>query len=38
MFEKSSLRTAYLLAISQLGGQTLTLRRDELHLSEGVKV
>jgi len=37
MFEKSSLRTrlSFFLAISQLGGQTLTLRRDELHLSEG---
>ena len=37
MFEKSSLRTrlSFFLAISQLGGRTLTLRRDELHLSEG---
>ena len=37
MFEKSSLRTrlSFFLAISQLGGQTLTLRKDELHLSEG---
>ncbi len=37
MFEKSSLRTrlSFFLAISQLGGKTLTLRRDELHLSNG---
>ena len=37
MFEKSSLRTrlSFFLAISQLAGRTLTLRRDELHLSEG---
>ena len=37
MFEKSSLRTrlSFFLAISQLGGRTLTLRKDELHLSEG---
>ena len=37
MFEKSSLRTrlSFFLAISQLGGRTLTLRKDELHLFEG---
>ena len=37
MFEKSSLRTrlSFFLAISQLAGRTLTLRRDELHISEG---
>ena len=37
MFEKSSLRTrlSFFSAISQLGGRTLTLRLDELHLSEG---
>ena len=37
MFEKSSLRTrlSFYLAIKQLGGSTLTLRPDELHLSEG---
>ncbi len=37
MFEKSSLRTrlSFFLAISQLAGRTLTLRRNELHLSEG---
>ncbi len=37
MFEKSSLRTrlSFFLAISQLGGRTLTLRRDELHLTDG---
>ena len=37
MFEKSSLRTrlSFFLAISQLAGQTLTLRQDELHLFEG---
>ena len=37
MFEKSSLRTrlSFFLAISQLGGRTLTLRPDELHLSKG---
>ena len=36
MFEKSSLRTrlSFYLAIKQLGGSTLTLRPDELHLSE----
>ena len=40
MFEKSSLRTrlSFYLAIKQLGGSTLTLRPDELHLSKGVKV
>ena len=34
MFEKSSLRTrlSFYLAIKQLGGGTLTLRSDELHL------
>ena len=37
MFEKSSLRTrlSFFLAISQLAGRTLTLRQDELHLSDG---
>ena len=37
MFEKSSLRTrlTFYLAIKQLGGSTLTLRPDELHLSKG---
>ena len=37
MFEKSSLRTrlSFYLAIKQLGGSTLTLREDELHLSKG---
>ena len=37
MFEKSSLRTrlSFYLAIKQLGGSTLTLRPDELHLSQG---
>ena len=37
MFEKSSLRTrlSFYLAIKQLGGGTLTLRSDELHLGEG---
>ena len=37
MFEKSSLRTrlSFDLAIRQLGGSTLTLRPDELHLSKG---
>ena len=37
MFEKSSLRTrlSFYLAIRQLGGSTLTLRADELHLSKG---
>ncbi|MDA9702761.1 ornithine carbamoyltransferase [Candidatus Pelagibacter sp.] len=37
MFEKSSLRTrlSFYLAIRQLGGSTLTLRPDELHLSKG---
>ena len=39
MFEKSSLRTrlSFYLAIKQLGGSTLTLRPDELHLSKEVK-
>ena len=34
MYEKSSLRTrlSFYLAIKQLGGSTLTLRPDELHL------
>ena len=34
MFEKSSLRTriSFYLAIKQLGGSALTLRKDELHL------
>ena len=37
MFERSSLRTrlSFYLAIKQLGGSTLTLRPDELHLSKG---
>ena len=37
MFEKSSLRTrlSFYVAIKQLGGSTLTLRPDELHLSKG---
>ena len=37
MFEKSSLRTrlSFYLASRQLGGSTLTLRPDELHLSRG---
>ena len=37
MFEKSSLRTrlSFYLAIKQLGGNALTLRPDELHLSKG---
>ena len=37
MFEKSSLRTrlSFYLAIKQLGGGALTLRPDELHLTQG---
>ncbi|MBA1339941.1 MAG: ornithine carbamoyltransferase [Pelagibacterales bacterium] len=37
MFEKSSLRTrlSFYLAIKQLGGEALTLRPDELHLTKG---
>jgi ornithine carbamoyltransferase len=37
MFEKSSLRTklSFHLAIKQLGGGTLTLRANELHLGKG---
>ena len=37
MFEKNSLRTrlSFYLAIKQLGGSTLTLRSNELHLSKG---
>src|SRR6056300_748399 len=37
MFEKSSLRTRlnFYLAIKQLGGGTITLRSNELHLGEG---
>ena len=37
MFEKSSLRTrlSFYLAIRQLGGGTLTLRTNELHLGQG---
>ena len=37
MFEKSSLRTrlSFYLAIKQLGGGTLTLRPNELHLGDG---
>ena len=36
MFEKSSLRTrlSFYLAIKQLGGGTITLRSNELHLGE----
>ena len=39
MFEKSSLRTrlSFYLAMKQLGGSTLTLRPDELHLSKGAE-
>ena len=39
MFEKSSLRTrlSFYLAIKQLGGGTLTLRSNELHLGQGVE-
>ncbi len=37
MFEKPSLRTriSFYLAIKQLGGETLTLRSNELHLGQG---
>ena len=37
MFEKASLRTrlSFYLAIKQLGGETLTLRANELHLGKG---
>tara|TARA_Y100000591_G_scaffold289959_1_gene275428 strand:+ start:8038 stop:8967 length:930 start_codon:yes stop_codon:yes gene_type:complete len=37
MFEKSSLRTrlSFYLAIKQLGGNSITLRSDELHLFKG---
>jgi ornithine carbamoyltransferase len=37
MFEKSSLRTrlSFYLAIKQLGGGTITLRANELHLGKG---
>ena len=37
MFEKSSLRTrlSFYLSIKQLGGGTLTLRSNELHLGQG---
>ena len=37
MFEKPSLRTrmSFYLAIRQLGGGTITLRSNELHLGEG---
>ena len=37
MFEKSSLRTrlSFYLSIKQLGGGTLTLRSNELHLGKG---
>ena len=37
MFEKSSLRTrlSFYLAIKQLGGGTLTLKSNELHLGQG---
>tara|TARA_B100000989_G_scaffold298368_1_gene287329 strand:+ start:18405 stop:19334 length:930 start_codon:yes stop_codon:yes gene_type:complete len=39
MFEKSSLRTrlSFYLAIKQLGGGTLTLRSNELHLGQGAE-
>jgi ornithine carbamoyltransferase len=37
MYEKSSLRTrlSFYLAIKQLGGETITLRTNELHLEKG---
>ena len=37
MFEKPSLRTrmSFYLAIKQLGGGTMTLRSNELHLGQG---
>ena len=37
MFEKPSLRTrlSFYLAIRQLGGGTITLRSNELHLGKG---
>ena len=37
MFEKASLRTrlSFYLAIRQLGGGTITLRSNELHLGKG---
>ena len=37
MFEKASLRTrvSFYVAIKQLGGETLTLRSNELHLGQG---
>ena len=37
MFEKPSLRTrmSFYLAIKQLGGGTVTLRSNELHLGQG---
>ena len=37
MFEKTSLRTrlSFYIAIKQLNGGALTLRRDELHLNRG---
>ena len=37
MFEKPSLRTrlSFYLAIKQLGGRTITLRSNELHLGKG---
>jgi len=37
MYEKSSLRTrlSFYLAIKQLGGETITLRANELHLEKG---
>tara|TARA_B110001452_G_scaffold169284_1_gene141527 strand:+ start:182 stop:1108 length:927 start_codon:yes stop_codon:yes gene_type:complete len=40
MFEKSSTRTrlSFYLAIKQLGGDTLTLRPDELHLAKGESI
>jgi ornithine carbamoyltransferase len=39
MFEKSSLRTrlSFYLAIKQLGGGTITLKSNELHLGEGAE-
>ena len=39
MFEKPSLRTrlSFYLAIRQLGGGTITLRSNELHLNQGGK-
>ena len=40
MFEKASSRTriSFYLAIKQLGGGTLTLRSNELHLGQGLSL